>query len=205
MIADWVRRKGLVAVCDEVYEHIVFDGREHVPLMTLPDMRDHCLRIGSAGKTFSLTGWKVGYITAPEHLLRTVSRAHQFLTFTTPPNLQKAVAFGLDKDDEFFTALSDEMQKKRDFLRAGLEAVGLKVLDSFGTYFLIADVRSIGFTGGDEEFCRTMTREARVAAVPVSAFYRDNDVRHLARFCFCKKQSVLAEASERLMGWNPAT
>ena len=204
MIADWVRRKGLVAVCDEVYEHIVFDGRRHVPLITLPGMRAHCLRIGSAGKTFSLTGWKVGYITAPEHLLRTVSRAHQFLTFTTPPNLQKAVAFGLGKENEFFAALSSDMQAKRDFLRAGLEAVGVQMLDSFGTYFLIADVGSTGFTGGDEAFCRAMTREASVAAVPVSAFYRDGDVCHLARFCFCKKRPVLAEAIDRLAGWKPA-
>lgn len=204
MIADWVRRKGLVAVCDEVYEHIVFDGLKHVPLMTLPDMRAHCLRIGSAGKTFSLTGWKVGYITAPEHLLRTVSRAHQFLTFTTPPNLQKAVAYGLNKEAEFFAALSSDMQAKRDFLRDGLEGIGLQVLDCFGTYFLNADVSSIGFTGGDEEFCRAMTREARVAAVPVSAFYRDGDVRHLARFCFCKKRSVLAEAIHRLARWKRA-
>ncbi len=172
--------------------------------MTLADMSDRCLRIGSAGKTFSLTGWEVGYVSASEDLVKTVSRAHQFLTFTTPPSLQRAVAYGLGKDADYFAALAGEMQRKRDALRAGLEGVGFEVLDSAGTYFLSADFRPLGFTGDDLTFCRRITTEAGVAAVPVSAFYRDAEVRHFARFCFCKKDEVLAEAIARLARWQPS-
>jgi N-succinyldiaminopimelate aminotransferase len=197
-IAGLVRDHDAYAVCDEVYEHLVFDGRAHVPLMTLPGMRDRCLRIGSAGKTFSATGWKVGYVTAAPALLAAVAKAHQFLTFTTPPDLQKATAYGLRKGDDYFHGLAAAQQAKRDRLGAGLAAAGFEVLASQGTYFLSVDIRSVGFNGDDEAFCRHITEKAGVAAVPVSAFYQDGHVNHFARFCFCKQDALLDEAAARL-------
>jgi N-succinyldiaminopimelate aminotransferase len=200
VIANLVLQHDAYAICDEVYEHIVFDGVAHVPLMTLPGMRERCVRIASAGKTFSLTGWKVGYATAAPEVLAPIAKAHQFLTFTTPPNLQRAVAFGLGKDDRYFRSLRDQMQASRDRLASGLKEIGFGVAPCNGTYFLNADFRPLGFDGTDEQFCRHITTEAGVAAVPVSAFYvGDNDVpAHFARFCFCKENRTLDEAVRRL-------
>jgi aspartate/methionine/tyrosine aminotransferase len=198
VIAELVARHDCYVVCDEVYEHIIFDGLDHIPLMTLPGMRERCLRIGSAGKTFSLTGWKVGYITGAAATLAPVAKAHQYLTFTTAPNLQRAVAYGLGKDDAYFATLSAEMQAKRDFLRAGLERVGFATADCEGTYFINADFRPLGFNGSDEDFCRHITTEAGVTAIPVSAFYTEGGIEHFARFCFCKEDAVLEEAVARL-------
>ena len=197
-IAELVRTHDAYAVCDEVYEHLLFDARPHVPLMTLPNMRERCLRIGSAGKIFSLTGWKVGWVVAAPETLATVAKAHQYLTFTTPPNLQRAVAQGLAKDDGYFTGLAGAMQHSRDRLRAGLERIGFGVLEAEATYFISADFRPLGFNGDDVEFCRHITVEAGVTAVPLSAFYDTGDVRHFARFAFCKRDAVLDEAVERL-------
>jgi N-succinyldiaminopimelate aminotransferase len=201
-IAGLVRDYDAYAVCDEVYEHLVFDGRAHVPLMLLPGMRERSLRIGSAGKTFSATGWKVGYVTAAPAALAAVAKAHQFLTFTTPPDLQKATAYGLRLGDDYFNGLAAAQQAKRDRLGAGLAAAGFEVLPSQGTYFLAVDIRSVGFDGDDEAFCRHITQEAGVAAVPVSAFYQhgsgESGVDHFARFCFCKQDALLDEASARL-------
>lgn len=198
LIAEYVQRFDALAVCDEVYEHLVFDGRRHIPLMTLPGMRDRCLKIGSAGKTFSLTGWKVGYVTAPPHLLQPVAKAHQFLTFTTPPNLQAAVAYGLGKEEGYFTALADGLQAKRDRLSAGLRSAGFDVLPGAGTYFVVADISRFGFDGDDQAFCRWLVAEAKVAAIPVSAFFVENAPTTVVRFCFSKKDEVLDEAIARL-------
>jgi len=198
VIAQLMEKHDAYAICDEVYEHLLFDGLQHVPLMTLTGMRDRCIRIGSAGKTFSLTGWKVGYITACPELLAPIAKAHQFLTFTTPPNLQAAVAFGLSKEDSYFNSLSDDLQKCRDLLTDGLKEIGFEVMHCQGSYFLTTDFRPLGFTGNDEEFCRHITTEARVAAVPVGAFYQGGGVEHFARFCFCKEESTLHEALDRL-------
>ena len=197
-IAELVQAHDAYAVCDEVYEHLLFDARPHVPLMTLPNMRERCLRIGSAGKIFSLTGWKVGWVIAAPETLATVAKAHQYLTFTTPPNLQRAVAQGLAKDDGYFTGLAGAMQHSRDRLRSGLERIGFGVLEAEATYFISADFRPLGFDGDDVEFCRHITVEAGVTAVPLSAFYDTGDVRHFARFAFCKRDAVLDEAVERL-------
>lgn len=197
-IAGLLEKHDSYAVCDEVYEHLIFDGLPHVPLMTLPGMRERCARIGSAGKTFSLTGWKVGYITAPPNLLTPIARAHQFLTFTTPPNLQAAVAYGLAKDNSYFNELSGDLQKLRDYLAEGLSDLGFEILPCEGTYFITTDFRPLGFNGNDEEFCRHITTEARVAAVPVSAFYQGGEIKHFARFCFCKEKASLTEALDRL-------
>ena len=200
-VADLAVAHDAFAVCDEVYEHLVFDGLRHIPLMSLPGMRERTARIGSAGKTFSLTGWKVGYITAAAEMLAPIARAHQFLTFTTPPNLQAAAAYGLGKADAYFTELAAGMQAGRDRLRAGLERLGFAVADCQGTYFLTVDIRSVGFTGSDLEFCQTITREARVAAIPYSAFYVDRPPEGQVRFAFCKPAALLDEAIARLDAW----
>ncbi len=199
LLARFIEEFDTYAVCDEVYEHIIFGLNGHIPLVTLPGMGDRTVRIGSAGKTFSLTGWKVGYITGAEELISRIAKAHQFVTFTTPPALQNAVAFGLNKDDFFYQDLKDSMQAKRDFLKNGLQSIGFEVADCEGTYFLNADINSIGFTGTDEEFCRLITTEARVAALPVSAFYASEGAKtNFVRFCFSKREDVLGEAIKRL-------
>ncbi len=197
-IASLVEKHDCFAVCDEVYEHLLFDGRPHIPLMILPGMRQRTVRIGSAGKTFALTGWKVGYVTAAPALLAPIAKAHQFLNFTTPPNLQAAVAYGLRKEDSYFQQLSSDLEAKRDRMAKGLGDIGFAVLDCAGTYFITTDYRPLGFNGDDVEFCRHITTEAGVAAVPVSAFYQGGDVRHFARFSFCKDDSTLDEALGRL-------
>ena len=192
-------RHDAYAVCDEVYEHLTFDGWRHIPLMTLPGLRDRVMRIGSAGKTFSLTGWKVGYVTAPAALASVVAKAHQNLTFTTPPNLQRAVAHGLGKDDSYFDNLGAALQAKRDRLAEGLAGLGFGVLPTNGSYFLTTDFSPLGFAGDDRAFCRHITEQAGVTAIPVSAFYDQPDApRHYARFAFCKREAVLDEAVTRL-------
>lgn len=197
-IAGLLEEFDVYAVCDEVYEHLTFDGRPHIPLMTLPGMRNRCARIGSAGKTFSVTGWKVGYVTACPELLAPIAKAHQFLTFTTPPSLQAAVAFGLRQGDEYFTGLAADMQARRDRLADGLRRVGFQVMDCAGTYFVVTDFRPLGWSGDDVSFCRWLTTDAKVTAVPVSAFYQSGDVTHFARFCFAKSDEAIAEALRRL-------
>jgi N-succinyldiaminopimelate aminotransferase len=201
-VADLVQRHDCYAVCDEVYEHLTFDGWRHMPLMSLPGMRERCMRVGSAGKTFSLTGWKIGYVTAPAALAQTVAKAHQLLTFTTPPNLQRAVAVGLAQPDAYFDGLSADLAAKRDRLAAGLARLGFGVLETRGSYFVSADFAPLGFAGDDAAFCRHITEHARVAAIPVSAFYDGADApRHFARFAFCKRDEVLDEALARLGAW----
>ena len=197
-IADLVTKHDAYAICDEVYEHLTFDGWRHIPLMTLPGMRDRCLRIGSAGKTFSLTGWKIGYVTGPAALCGIVAKAHQNLTFTTPPNLQRAVAVGLAKDDAYFEGLGAALGAKRDRLSAGLSTIGFQVLPSMGSYFVTADFAPLGFHGDDVAFCRHITEQAGVTAIPVSAFYEGEAPGHYARFAFCKQDAVLDEAVARL-------
>ncbi|GAC1346668.1 MAG: aminotransferase [Acetobacteraceae bacterium] len=197
-IAELLVRHDAYAVCDEVYEHLTFDGWRHIPLMTLPGLRERCLRVGSAGKTFSLTGWKIGYVTAPAALAAVVAKAHQNLTFTTPPNLQRAVAVGLAKDDAYFAGLASDLAAKRDRLSAGLARLGFGVLPAMGSYFVTADFSPLGFAGDDVAFCRQITEQAGVTAIPVSAFYESEAPRHYARFAFCKQDAVLDEAVARL-------
>ncbi len=202
-IADLVQRHDAYAICDEVYEHLTFDGWKHIPLMTLPGMRERTMRIGSAGKTFSLTGWKVGYITADRSIAPNVAKAHQNLTFTTAPNLQRAVALGLAKDDTYFAGLSSELQAKRDRLAAGLAKLGFGVLPTQGSYFITTDFSPLGFSGDDVAFCRHLTEAAKVTAIPVSAFYDGKDApKNYARFAFCKNDAVLDEALARLTAWR---
>ena len=197
-IASLVQQHDTYAICDEVYEHLIFDGCQHIPLMTLPGMRERCMRVGSAGKTFSFTGWKIGYVSAPRALAGAVAKAHQNLTFTSAPNLQRAVAVGLAKDDAYFMSLASGLQAKRDRLAAGLAGLGLGVLQTRGSYFITTDFSPLGFNGDDVAFCRHITEQAGVTAIPVSAFYETDAPSHYARFAFCKREAVLDEAISRL-------
>ena len=197
-LAGLVEKYDAYALCDEVYEHLVYDGRSHIPLMTLPGMRDRCIRIGSAGKTFSLTGWKIGYVTAPAHILQPIAKAHQFVTFTTPPNLQKAVAYGLNKEDKYYLDFQEGMQRQRDLLSRGLRDLGWDIRESHGTYFLSADITPFSKGEDDVAFCTRLTQQVGVAAVPISAFYGSDAPRNFIRFCFCKRDEVILKALDRL-------
>jgi N-succinyldiaminopimelate aminotransferase len=202
-IAALVSQHDAYAICDEVYEHLVFSGATHIPLMTLPGMRDRTLRIGSAGKTFSVTGWKIGYVSAPAPLATLVAKAHQNLTFATPPNLQRAVAQGLAKPDAYFATLAADLQSQRDLLSDGLRALGFAVLPTQGTYFLTVGYHPLGHNTEDTEFCRHITEQGGVAAIPVSAFYADTPPQGFVRFAFCKRPEILRAALTRLAARLP--
>jgi N-succinyldiaminopimelate aminotransferase len=200
LLAEFCVRFDAVALCDEVWEHVVFDGRRHRPLMALPGMRERTVKIGSAGKIFNLTGWKVGLVCAAPHLMKGLAKAHQFLTFTTPPNLQAAVAYGLMKEDAYFEGLRAGLQRSRDRFAAGLSGLGFKVLPSEATYFLNIDIAPLG-EADDVAFCRRLVVDHGVAAIPVSAFYAEGAVRTVVRFCFAKRDPTLDTALERLAGF----
>ena len=186
-----------VAICDEVWEHVVFDGRRHVPLMSRPGMRERTVKISSAGKIFSLTGWKVGLVMATPGLMQGLAKAHQYLTFTTPPNLQAAVAYGLGKDDAYFEGMRTAFERSRDRFAEGLKGRGFEVLPSLGTYFLNVDIAPLG-ESDDVAFCQRLVTEHGVAAIPVSAFYAQGAVKNVVRFCFAKHDATLDAALERL-------
>lgn len=187
-----------IAVCDEVWEHVVFDGARHRPLIAEAGMRERTVKIGSAGKIFNLTGWKVGFVCAAPALLGTLAKAHQFLTFTTPPNLQAAVAYGLGKEDAFFERLRADLQRSRDRFAAGLADLGFRVIPAAGTYFLTIDIADRG--EDDVGFCRRLVTDHGVAAIPVSAFYPGGEVTNVVRFCFAKKDATLDAALSRMRG-----
>ncbi|MEN5083902.1 aminotransferase [Bosea sp. TWI1241] len=197
LLAAFCVRHDAVAICDEVWEHIVFDGARHQPLMSRPGMRERTVKISSAGKIFSLTGWKVGLVMAAPRLMRVLAKAHQYITFTTPPNLQAAVAYGLGKDDAYFEGMRARFQRSRDRFAAGLADLGFPVLPSVGTYFLNVDIAPLG-ESDDVAWCRRLVTEHRVAAIPVSAFYAQGAVRTVVRFCFAKHDATLDAALERL-------
>ncbi|QQX92126.1 aminotransferase [Gluconobacter sphaericus] len=200
LIAELVREHDAYAICDEVYEHLTFHVK-HLPLMTLPGMRERCMRIGSAGKSFSLTGWKVGYVTAPAALASVVAKAHQVMVFATAPNLQRAVAYGLNKDDSYYQGLSTQMKTQRDLLRDGLHRLGFETLPADGSYFIVADISRHAAGRNDVEFARWLVEHAGVATIPVSAFYDpqgDAAPQNLIRFAFCKKPEIMQEALKRL-------
>ena len=198
VLADWCASRDVVAVCDEVWEHLVFDGRTHTALLSLPGMAERCVKIGSAGKIFSLTGWKVGFVCAAPPLVSVIAKAHQFLTFTTPPSLQAAVAYGLGKADPYFDEMRAHYAGQRDRLARGLEQEGFAVIPSQGTYFLNIDLGASGLNIDDESFCRRAVAEAGVAAIPVSAFYEQDPVRSVVRLCFAKRDETLDAGIERL-------
>jgi len=197
LLATLCCRHDVVALCDEVWEHVVFDGARHIPLMALPGMRERTVKIGSAGKIFSLTGWKVGFVTADARLMRGLAKAHQFLTFTTPPNLQAAVAFGLGKEEPWFAAMRAGYARSRDRLAAGLTERGFTVLPAAATWFLNIDIAPLGHHD-DVAFCEALVTRHGVAAIPVSAFYPDAAVRHVVRLCFAKADATLDAALDRM-------
>ncbi|WP_395942847.1 aminotransferase [Brevundimonas sp.] len=191
-------RHDLIVVRDEVWEHVVFDGRMHRTLLAAPGMADRVVKIGSAGKMFGLTGWKVGFACGSPDLIAPLAKAHQFLTFSTPPNLQTAVAAGLAWPVDWFDQMRSDLGRSRDRLAAALTAEGYVVTPGEGTYFLCLDLAASGLELDDTSFCRRIVEAFGVAAIPLSAFEHDPVTRTVARLCFAKSDAVLDEASERL-------
>ena len=196
-IANLCIEHDLVAICDEVYEHLVFEG-EHIPLIQYPGMRDRTIQISSAGKTFSFTGWKIGWVCAQPALLDTVRTAKQFLTYVNGAPFQHAIAEALNLSDHYFDNFLEDMRVKRDCLSQGLEKAGLTTFTPQGTYFVTADIEKLGY-GDGKQFCLDLPVQCGVVAVPNVVFYDNKDLGStLIRFAFCKKLDVLEEAVERL-------
>jgi N-succinyldiaminopimelate aminotransferase len=200
-IADVACEHDLLVISDEVYEHMVFEG-EHVPIGSLPGMRERTVTISSAAKTFSFTGWKIGWVTGTPELVSAVRTVKQFLTYVTGGPFQYAVADALALPDAFYASISADLRGKRDLLCTGLAEAGFEVYRPAGTYFVTTDVRGLGEKDG-MEFCRALPRRAGVVAIPSSVFYDDQDAgRTQVRFAFCKKEEVLREALGRLAGMH---
>lgn len=198
MLARFVDTSNAVVIQDAVWEHVIFDQRAFTPLITRPGMRERVVHIGSAGKIFSLTGWKVGLVSAAPALMRVLAKAHQFLTFTTPPNLQTAVAFGLAKEDDYFIKMRADFAALRDHFSQGLRTIGFDPLPCHATYFVNVDLAVLGINEDDVGFAQRLVSEGGVATIPVSAFYDTKAVTSVLRFCFAKKRSTLDSALERL-------
>ncbi len=198
LLADRCIHHDATLLSDEVWEEVVFDGLAHIPITTLPGMASRTVKIGSAGKIFSLTGWKVGWVVAPPALGLTIAKAHQFLTFTTPPNLQAAVAYGLGKEEGYFTAMRAAFAEARDRMAAGLAQAGYVVLPAQGTYFMTIDLAASGIAEADRDFCERAVREAGVAAIPLSALYAEQAATTTIRLCFAKQASTIDEGVARL-------
>ena len=190
-LASSAIKHGLTVISDEVWEHILLDGQTFTPLASLPGMTERTLKVGSAGKIFSLTGWKIGWIVAAPELAGVAARAHQFLTFASAPNLQSAVANGLTEGDEWIPPMRDRFARARDRMTAGLKAAGFTVLHPASTYFLCVDLAASGISADDETFAARAVEEAGVAVVPISAFAEDDPARHLVRLCFSKRDEII--------------
>ncbi len=198
LLAEFCVAHDAVAICDEVWEQVVFGDAVHRPLIGFPGMRERTVKIGSAGKMFGLTGWKVGWLCAAPELTHTLARAHQFLTFTTPPNLQSAVAWGLENSGDWFREMPQGLARSRDRLAEGLRREGFAVLASQGTYFLNVDLAASGIVEPDRDFALRAAREAGVASIPVSALYEQDPVTSILRLCFSKADATLDLGVERL-------
>ena len=197
-LAELALDHDLIAITDEVYEHLTFDGVRHRPLATLPGMFDRTLTLSSVGKSYSMTGWKVGWGTGPAELVADLLAAKQWLSFTSGAPLQPAVAFGLDQEPDWPAALAADLQRRRDLLLDGLAAAGLPGHRSEGSYFTISDVSHLGWPDS-VAFCRALPERAGVVAIPIQPFYDDPDAgRHLVRWTFCKDEPVLVDAVRRL-------
>ncbi|MGW0755877.1 pyridoxal phosphate-dependent aminotransferase [Streptomyces sp. NPDC002814] len=197
-IAELAVERDLLVVTDEVYEHLVFDDAEHLPLATFPGMRERTVTIGSAGKSFSFTGWKVGWVTSTPELVTAVRSAKQFLTYVASGPFQYAVAEALRLPDTYFTAFRQDMLVKRDLLAAGLAESGFEVFKPAGTYFITTDIRPLGESDGFA-FCRALPERAGVVAIPNAVFYDHREAgAPFVRFAFCKQTGVLEEAVKRL-------
>ncbi len=206
-IAELAIERNLLVVTDEVYEHLLYDG-EHIPISTLPGMRERTVTISSGAKTFSFTGWKVGWVTATRELVSAVRTTKQFLTFASSGPFQYAIAVGLSLPDSFYTDLAADLRGKRDLLAAGLERAGFEVFRPAGTYFITTDIARLGSVSRDSDglaFCRELPHRCGVVAVPNVVFYDNTQAgRSQVRFAFCKREEVLAEAAGRLAGLGEA-
>jgi N-succinyldiaminopimelate aminotransferase len=202
VIASLAIEHNLLVVTDEVYEHLVFDG-QHIPIATLPGMRDRTVTISSGGKTFSFTGWKIGWVTGTPELVTAVRTAKQFLTYVSGGPFQYAIAAGLALPDAFYTDLTANLHRKRDLLASGLRTAGFEVFVPHGTYFISTDIAPLGETDG-LAFCRSLPHRCGVVAVPNVVFYDDQPAgRSQVRFAFCKKDEVLEDAAARLLTLSP--
>jgi N-succinyldiaminopimelate aminotransferase len=200
-IGDLCAKHDAYAIGDEVYEHLVYDGRKHVTLLSVPELKDRAFVISSTAKTFSMTGWKVGYVIAVPELSRAVRMSHQFITFCGLSALQEAMAFAIDFPDSYYTQLLSDYTRRRDWLCDALDDLGFKVYSPEGTYYLLVDITSLGFDD-DVAFCRMLPEKAGVAAIPCSCFWQNrHQGRELVRFCFCKKDETLNEGIRRLKRW----
>ena len=199
-IARVAIERDLIVVTDEVYEHLLFDGRTHVPLATLPDMAERTLTISSGGKTFHTTGWKIGWMSGPEPLVTAAKTAKQFLTYVNGAPFQPAMAVGLGLPDAYFQELAATLQTARDHLVAGLRRAGFTAYEPEATYFTTVDIRPLAADGDGMAFCRSLPQRCGVVAVPNEVFYaRPEHGRHLVRFACCKRIEVIDEAVERLV------
>lgn len=196
LIARYCRRFDAVAISDEVWEHVLFDGRRHASM--LHHLRDQTIKIGSAGKMFSMTGWKVGFACAAPELTALFAKAHQFLTFTTPPNLQTAVAYGLGKERAYFDDMRAQFQRSRDRLVRGLTQEGFALTSAEGAYFLNVDLPASGVALGDEAFALRCVKEFGVATIPLTPFYAEPGAPPLVRLCFAKRDETLDRGMEQL-------
>ena len=202
LVCALAREHDAWVVTDEVYEHLTFDGVEHLPVATLPGMWDRTISISSSGKTFSATGWKVGWVTGPAEAVRAARTVKQFLTYVASGPFQPAVATALGLPDEVYASLASSLERKRDLLVSGLEAAGMPVSVPSGTYFVVADAAALGAHDG-LKFCRSLPGLCGVVGVPVSVFHDDTEAaKTLVRFAFCKREEVLTEAARRLASIN---
>ncbi len=198
-IADLALEHDLVVLTDEVYEHLLFDGAEHVSMATLPGMRDRTLVVSSGGKTFSTTGWKIGWLCGPAALITAVRTAKQFLTYVNGGPFQPAIALGLGLPDSFYVELAADLQAKRDRLMPGLIEAGFTVFPTSATYFVTVDIRPLQPDGDGMAFCRALPHRCGVVAIPTEVLYANkHEGRHIVRFAFCKQLSVLDQAVSRL-------
>jgi N-succinyldiaminopimelate aminotransferase len=202
LIAQVCVERDLIAVTDEVYEYLTYDGLDHVPLASLPGMRERTVTVSSAGKTFSCTGWKIGWVLGPQPLVTAVRKAKQFMTFASGTPLQAAVAHALVTELDWVSQLRDSLQERRDLLQGALDAAGVTTFASEGTYFLQADARSWGYDDG-VRLCHDLATHGGVVAIPAQVFYDDPESgKRFIRFAFCKKREVLAEAVQRLAAFS---
>jgi len=196
------RGHDVIAIGDEVYEHILFNGRKHVPLLAVPELRDRAFVISSTAKTFALTGWKQGYVIAAPPLTRAVRMSHQFITFCGQSFLQEAIAFAIDSPDDYYETLGADYTRKRSWICEELVKLGFKVYPPEGTYYVLVDITPLGYED-DLAFCRMLPERAGVAAIPCSFFWEGRRMgRNLVRFCFCKRDDTLEEAMRRLRNWK---